>query len=212
MQHTSKMVLVPENVYKQMVPPNVTNMANLDQQMDNVLSDSSIPPDVKAAQHNQLARRYRFLQDQMFQEKPKKEENFQVHNDSIIESLPRNLRNKGKLLINHMKNNPDQFRFTVKGELLNDEGNIIEGSNITDLVHESVRNRKSGNVSGREEFMSMLSETNVPKEALGKPLFNSTPKPSTFHGHFPLSKYGRPQKPRLNWAPLEKTKKRKTSG
>lgn len=222
------MVVLPEKTYhslisqqQQLVPPQVQNMANLDYQMQTTLDNSQLPSDQKAAQYDNLARRYRVLYDQLYN-RPVYTGPFtpsppsptavlpatpqingdptpvnidpEIYKEKIVASLPSNLRNKGLLLLNHILGNSNFFKFTPKGELIDKNGSPIQGSSLIDLVHEAVRNRKSRGLDGTPEFVSMLSDTNVPKEALGtpkrlqelttmkkppSPLYHSTPKAHT---------------------------------
>ncbi len=179
------MIVVPEDIYnnlisqqQQMVPPVISQLTNLDQQMQTVLSNPNIPADVKAADFNQLARRYRLMRE-MELNKPVPvaiqepvEQVVQVKSNipvnTITAAIPRPLQNKARILLEHLKQNPSTFQFSDKNELIVD-GNKIEGSNLTDLVHEVVRNRAVKHAEGSKEFAQQLTGSNVPKEALGAP-------------------------------------------
>ena len=178
MEKTTRMLLVPENMYlaqqRQMIHPSVTQLANLDQQIQSTLINPEIPSDQKAADFNQLNRRYHQLQDQVLNphsprpiEKEQPPEELQIPERQILRSVPKRDENKAKLLIDHIKNNQDMFRVSTKNELLDTNGRPIPRSNLVDLVHEVVRNRGSRKLDGITEFITALEETNVPKEALG---------------------------------------------
>ncbi len=93
-----------------------------------------------------------------------------VEERRLIGSLPKPVRRKGRILLDHIKADPQNFQWLKSGELLSPEGNPIPGSNITDLLHYATRNRKTALPPvGFGEFEELLDDTNVPKEALSLP-------------------------------------------
>ena len=85
---------------------------------------------------------------------------------AILTSLPKTAQRKGALLLNHIRSNPDHISWTSDGKLkIKDE--IIADTNITDLIHDSVRNRPTAlPPAGFEKFTEALRATNVPSEAI----------------------------------------------
>ena len=77
MQHTNKMVMVPQETYsslmsqqKQSFPPVVQQMSNLDQELQSILSNPNLSPDLKYHQYKQAFNRYQQLRNDHFQPKP----------------------------------------------------------------------------------------------------------------------------------------------
>ncbi|MCP3681303.1 MAG: hypothetical protein GY861_01310, partial [bacterium] len=127
----------------------------MDQQIQTVLANPNLPVNVKAAQYEQLARRYRIMHDRefkrpvpvTFQEQPLIEgETFEQgnftpqHEKTLLRSLPRNHHNKARLLLDHLRQHPEVFQLSDKNELIVN-GDMVPGSNINDLVNEVVRQR-----------------------------------------------------------------------
>ena len=188
MQHTNKMVMVPQETYsslmsqqKQSFPPVVQQMSNLDQELQTILSNPNLSPELKYHQYKQVFNRYQQLRSDHFQSKPyvpMVATDIQTGNDiptekipieterRLIERLPKNVRPKGKILLDHVKDNSQTFNWLESGELVVD-GKHIPGSNIIDLVHHVTRKRPSAKPPvGSDEFQQLLTRTNVPKEAL----------------------------------------------
>ncbi len=80
--------------------------------------------------------------------------------------MPRNHHNKARLLLDHLRQHPEVLNLSDKNELIVN-GDRVPGSNINDLVNESVRQRAVRQFTGSEAFAEALACSNVPKEALG---------------------------------------------
>ncbi len=79
-------------------------------------------------------------------------------------------------MFDHIKADPEHFQWLKSGELVS-EGTPVHGSNITDLFHYAIRNRKTAVPPiGFGEFEELLDESNVPKEALSPPDISFSPK------------------------------------
>ncbi len=188
MDDTNKMILVPEKAYgtllnqqQQLISPAISQLTNLDQQIQTVLANPNLPAFVKAAQYEQLARCYRIMHERefkrpvpvTFQEQPIiqgemfEQGNFTPqHEKTLLRSLPRNHHNKARLLLDHLRQHPDVFQLSDKNELVVN-GDKVPGSNINDLVNEVVRQRAVRQFKGSELFADALASSNVPREALG---------------------------------------------
>lgn len=58
----------------------------------------------------------------------------------------------------------DKLNFNEKGELINDDGTTMEGSNISDLIQHSIRDRRRNIVPiGWSKFLTVLRESNAPR-------------------------------------------------
>jgi len=180
------MVLLPQDAYSSLLShqqesrPIVTQVTNLDQELQNVLN-SNFPADQKLIHYQQLLHRYipmkqeqhKPLQINLQQPRP-------LPARTVLDTVPKNAEKRAKILLNHIETNP-QFAFSEKGELVIN-GQTVGGSNVVDLVHNTVRDkRKVGPpVVGGEQFSQLLEETNVPKAVFGQrpptPIVLGTPR------------------------------------
>ena len=85
---------------------------------------------------------------------------------SILNSLPKTLREKGRLLLDHLKERTN-LSWNEMGEIiLND--NKVSNSHISDLLNEALRSRKYSDAPrGWDKFAYELSRTNIPLELIG---------------------------------------------
>ena len=84
----------------------------------------------------------------------------------VVESVPETLRKKARLLLDHLKETSDLV-WNDRGEI-ELRGETVSGSNIADLVNETVRARKmSDEPKGWSVFARALKESNVPQELIG---------------------------------------------
>ena len=189
MQHTTKMVMVPQDAYsslisqqKQLYSPVVNQLANLDNDLQSIMSNPNMSADAKYHQYMNTFNRYQQLRKEQFpvQRNPTFHQisteiqtaedipmmDFPVEERRIIDSLPKPVRRKGKILLEHMKDKKEHFNWLNSGELVFN-GTPIHGSNFTDLVHYFTRNQpNSSPPTGAEQFENLLNITNAPKEAL----------------------------------------------
>ena len=85
------------------------------------------------------------------------------NDEVILKSVPKGSQNEAKLLLDHLKLQPNIIKWNNIGEMVfHDE--VIDGSNITDLILESVTNRKQSNIPTmfKSIFLKALAKTNVP--------------------------------------------------
>ena len=85
----------------------------------------------------------------------------------IYDSVPKSMQRKAKLLIDKIKSRSD-IRWNDKGELVY-KRKVVPGSNIVDLVNDTMRKRKRFQPTGWEVFATGLKEANVPQELVGNP-------------------------------------------
>ena len=84
----------------------------------------------------------------------------------LLNSLPKSLQNKGKLLIDYIKDETD-LKWNGRGELIiKDE--VMKDSNVSDLIHEVLRTRKlSTTPKGWNVFTKSLKDSNIPMDFIG---------------------------------------------
>ena len=85
----------------------------------------------------------------------------------IYDSVPKSMQRKAKLFIDKIKSRSD-MRWNDKGELVY-KRKVVPGSNIVDLVNDTMRKRKHFEPTGWEVFATGLKEANVPQELVGNP-------------------------------------------
>ena len=97
--------------------------------------------------------------------RPSEEKNVKLEKRAI-DSLPKTLQTKGRVLLDHIKETTD-LNWNDRGELVR-RGETVSGSNIFDLVNELLRARKLGTQpTGWESFAAALKESNIPMELIG---------------------------------------------
>ena len=186
MQHTTKMVMVPQDIYSNLISkqeqtysPLVGQLSNLDQELTSIMGNPNLSTDAKYNLYQQTFTRFQHLKNRQFPQPemtiaqgnavplmaPVKNE-FPAAPQDLLDGLPKTVRGKGRLLLNHLKNNQD-IQWLPNGQLIGKDGQAIVGSNLIDLVHYVTRNRPNAKPpSGAQEFLKMLQQSHVPKEAL----------------------------------------------
>ena len=181
--------MVPQEIYSglmakenQTYPPLVGHLANLDQELNAIMANPNISTDTKYQLYQQVFSRYQHLKNQQFPNLISSQNigpelkvpmgtqtDYQIDENSLIASLPKTVRRKGKILVDHLMKRQGDFKWTPDGQLIDMEsGKAIPESNIVDLVHYVTRNRPARvPPAGSEDFMERLAKTNVPREAIG---------------------------------------------
>ena len=77
-------------------------------------------------------------------------------------TLPKTLQEKGRQMVSRLKTT----KWKDRGELLH-EGVAIPDSNIVDLVHDLLRNRKTVDPIGWQQFANQMHAANIPMELVG---------------------------------------------
>ena len=84
----------------------------------------------------------------------------------VIESLPKTLQKRGGVLLDHIKDTTD-MTWNDRGELIV-KGQTLNGTNVSDLIHEILRSRKLGQKpEGWSIFANALKESNIPMDLIG---------------------------------------------
>ncbi len=185
-----KMVLMdPSNLLLKTspVPDTLSNdVLTIDNEMKSILESTDMSENERVLAYQQALRRYLTKVDQVnerlkvkrdflqsseildksspsFQDNTDKRLNFEKR---MIESIPKTLQKKAKILLDHIKDTSD-LTWNERGEItLNDE--TVNQSNVSDLIHEALRARKlSSEPIGWSVFSKMLRDTNVPLELIG---------------------------------------------
>lgn len=193
MQHARKMVLVPEDsinkisrnsqldtksddevlqnsILKTVQTPG-TNLTRLDTEMSEILNSNDSDAYAKWKKYQQTLQRYLFFRDNVKKSddvSPNSEVTNGIDDETIAASVPSTWRRKAVGLIQFLKR-PEvapRISWDNRGTVTID-GNILDDSNIVDLVNDVARSRKNVKASGREEFARFLYESGIPLEFMG---------------------------------------------
>ncbi len=88
--------------------------------------------------------------------------------EAVLNSVPKTLKRKTRLLLDHIKDIPS-VAWSERGELVVD-GQPVVGSNVTDLINDVVRKRKTvGAPHGWQAFAEVLKDANTSRELIANP-------------------------------------------
>lgn len=184
------MVLVPEHTLERLqqrekiqTAPLTSRLSSLDHEMEDVLNSKELNNEEKARRYSQALQNYLTYYNQR-KEKPLKikfeavepslqkgpqEEGIQseVKDDrlerDIINALPKTLKNRGKMLIEKIRENPNIMKWDERGQLIF-EDKPLQGSHIVDLIGDFMRERKGVDPIGWQAFARGLARMNAPED------------------------------------------------
>lgn len=85
---------------------------------------------------------------------------------SILETVPKTYKSKASVLLQRLLESKE-IKWDKEGRVMI-KNNLIQGSNISDLINDALRKRKSARKpDGFAEFYKFLSRINVPNELIG---------------------------------------------
>ena len=192
-----KMVLVPQELASHMQTNAQTSQgyhSQLDNEIKHILERSDISEQDKWKMYQQILHRYLHYSKQLqqpvslpifteqssssvqqevepvYQQQPQEEQSITT---DIVQSVPKGLRSKTQLLVNRLVQSG--LVTWNKDGVVTMQGKEIPQSNIIDLVHEVVRNRKTPrHPTGIGQFTNILQRLNIPREYLGRPVQSVT--------------------------------------
>lgn len=176
MQNARKMVLIsPELLQRFNTPLRDETLTNIEKDMSSILHSTEVEDREKWPQYQQLLHRRQHFQDQLrepvqvpvMETQSKRDNNNDCFQEEILKTLPKPYKTKGELLFKRLCTS-DVITWDNQGRV-SINGSAIPGSNITDLVCDVVRFKKSGNPAGWRQFVEALSTINVPQEFIGNP-------------------------------------------
>ena len=186
MEHVRRLVLVPEHMAEQrkkpLVPPLTAQVSEIDSDMHTLLERQDIPVDKQAKLYDQSLQRYLNFYDKRMnkpvkvivaqppttegkkeeEEEKKKEEKKDDMESDIIDSVPATMKSRGRQLVRKLKSNQHIVGWNDQGHMMF-KGRVIPGTNIIDLVNDSLRQRNNFNTEGWELFSKALGYLNVPE-------------------------------------------------
>ena len=176
MLHVRKMALVYPRLLKSLRAPLPdaidTTLRDLDAEMTSILDRSDADESEKVRLYNQALLRYNDM-TKARAAKPipvvvevKKEAAattaLVVEPADIVGTLPKTLQMKGRQLLSRLS----AVTWNERGELIH-KGVAIRGSNAVDLVHDLLRNRKTPDPVGWQQFANQMRTANIPMELVG---------------------------------------------
>ena len=179
MLHVRKMALVDPRLLKSLrenptpLPDAIdTALRDLDAEMTSILDGSDADESEKVRLYNQALLRYNDM-TKARAAKPipvvvevKKEAAATtasvVEPTDIVGTLPKTLQMKGRQLLSRLS----AVTWNERGELIH-KGVAIRGSNAVDLVHDLLRNRKTPDPVGWQQFANQMRAANIPMELVG---------------------------------------------
>ena len=149
-------------------PPVDITLHDLDAEMTNILDKTDVDVSEKVRLYNQALLRYNDM-TKLAAAKPTpvivvKEQNPDAPDvmAEVVTTLSKGLQEKGRQLVSRLKT----IKWNDRGELLH-EGMVVPGSNMVDLVHDLLRNRKTSEPAGWQQFASQMHAANIPMELVG---------------------------------------------
>uniref|UniRef100_A0A1Y1KXI7 Uncharacterized protein n=1 Tax=Photinus pyralis TaxID=7054 RepID=A0A1Y1KXI7_PHOPY len=177
MEHGKKMLLVPQEVIQRLKANENRKedvLSRIDDEMMQILK-SNLSDHDKWQQYNQVLQKYLHFADQM--RKP-----VSISIDSrpegisevdILTTIPQTFKKKAEGFL-RMLTASSNIGWDNKG-IVTIKGEVIPSSNIIDLVHDTIRPRKTSNPEGWEKFAAYVKEINVPQEFVGNVRRRNTP-------------------------------------
>ena len=185
MEHVKRLVLVPEHMADQrkkpLVPPLTAQVQEIDSDMQDIMQQQDIPIDAQVKMYDQKLQRYLTYYDKRMnkplrvnvikptvpeeEEKPQgeqiEEKPEEIETD-ILDSVPATMKSRTRQLIKNLKANKDIIGWNEQGQMVF-KGTTVPGTNIVDLVNDSLRQRKNFNPEEWELFSKALDHLNVPE-------------------------------------------------
>ena len=165
--------------------PNLRKYYEARQEMNDWLEKDDMPEDTKATMYAPQLQRVNQLKNQVFRPEPspvemitQTKQTITSESDTseqpsatdkrIIDSVPKTMQNRAKLLIWKLKDHSDVISWNDNGQLVL-EGSIISNTNIVDLVNDVMRKRKGFNPEHSNTFAKALAKINVPEDYVRNP-------------------------------------------
>ena len=163
---------------KPLVPPLNAQVNEIDSDMQNIIQRQDIPIDAQAKMYDQNLQRYltfydkrmnkplrvNVLQSKITQEQPQEEnpETIDEIETDIMDSVPATMKSRARQLIKKLKGSKDVIGWNKQGQMMF-KRTPIPGTNIVDLVNDSLRQRKNFNPESWELFSKALGHLNLPE-------------------------------------------------
>ena len=188
----NEMILQSLKQNQQVVSPILKTVTKLDDKIKEVLDDNSLNEHSRVKKYSQVLQQYMNIRENLHTtDVTPTHVNNAVDStsstrptplyaeESIIETVPRTFRTRAKHLLRFIKNN-DEIQWNNNG-VVSYKDNVLQNSNIIDLVNDVIRPRKTSQPNNWQEFARALHEINIPKDLIGNPkrIYTSPTKEST---------------------------------
>ena len=165
--------------------PNLRKYYEARLEMNDWLEKDDVPEGTKATMYAQQLQRVNQLKNQVVRPEPSPvqmithteqtmtsesdtSEQLSATDKQIIDSVPKTMQNRAKLLIQKLKYHSDVISWNDNGQLVLD-GSTIPNSNIVDLLNDVMRERKVFNPEHSSTFAKALAKINVPEDYVRNP-------------------------------------------
>jgi hypothetical protein len=148
----------------------LNSMNQMNQNMEAALADPNMSDTDKVHVYNQTLARHNVIEDKLHhqQEEQQQQQTQPVYDpieEDIIYSVPKSMRNKAARLVRRIKAG-QLIRWNERGELIY-KGQVYPGTNVSDLINDVLRNRKTFQPQGWNVFAEGLHDMNVPMDLVG---------------------------------------------
>ena len=124
--------------------------------------------------------------------------------NSLVVSTPKPYQSRANALFQNMES---FLKFNEKGEIYSQDGTLIPGSRLEDLIQHAVRDRRRNLIpTGWSNFLTLLREHNVPKSILNRDTLDELEGKA-----IPSSPITVKEEPSTQKAPIKKRQVRKAS-
>jgi hypothetical protein len=183
MEHAKKMILVEPAVYEkthQLRPTLPNTISQLDEEMNDVLSNKNIGDHEKWTRYSQVLQRYLHMvkvarkpfEITVTNTQPVPDNDVGQKFDTplsdgeILSCVPKTFQSKAEVFLKKLKNTPS-ITWDNRG-VVSIENIVIPDSNVTDLINDILRHRKSmPDPKGWQIFAEALKSINMPFEVIG---------------------------------------------
>ena len=175
-----KYVVISQEEYDRLkrtetINPIKKDMKKSEHEMNNVW-EKDVPTDEKIRlftdELNNMKRRYETLVKpkplEVVMKNAETEESKQKTNvieEGLLQTVPKASKHHAKVLMDYLKTKEDILKWNDFGEMIF-KGQVIPGSNITDMIVDTVTNRKRNHINPmfKSVFLKALVESNVPTQ------------------------------------------------
>lgn len=188
-EHTFERLQQKNNVN---TAPLTSRLHGLDHEIHDVLQNKQISDDEKVRQYTTTLQNYLTYYNQRRNQplkmniesttKPKEKDQEKTENetssestdnthveetqiDDIVRTLPKTLKERGRLLLGTIRKNPDIVKWDNHGQVFF-EGKPLKGSHIGDLIRDSLQSHKGKDPLGWEQFTKGLGQMNAPEHLI----------------------------------------------
>lgn len=140
-------------------------ISTLDRDMRNILDRQDLDDEEKVRQYNQILLRYLEYHNHLKLPTSTPSSSPKSVRDEILQTVPKTMRQKAEAILERISNQSN-MGWNDRGEFVHN-GEVVQGSNIVDLVNDMLRHRKTFQPRGWQDFARALRQSNVPLDLVG---------------------------------------------